>query len=65
MKFSTGRVSRADAAEALARGGAVRNAVTVPVGVTSHMRFSGANPRLDFDRAAACGARPAVAAGSP
>ncbi|MET8749661.1 hypothetical protein ABZW32_06180 [Streptomyces sp. NPDC004667] len=46
MKFSTGRVSRADAAEALAC-------------------FSGANPRLDFDRAAACGARPAVAAGSP
>lgn len=43
---------------------AVRNTATVPVSVTSHFHFFEANPRLDFDRAAAYGMRPAVPAGS-
>ncbi|MCX5192851.1 urease subunit gamma [Streptomyces sp. NBC_00249] len=43
---------------------AVRNTATVPVSVTSHFHFFEANPRLDFDRAAAYGMRLAVAAGS-
>ncbi|MET9610904.1 urease subunit gamma [Streptomyces sp. NPDC006512] len=42
----------------------VRNAATVPVSVTSHFHFFEANPRLDYDRAAAYGMRLAVAAGS-
>ncbi|MEV7521880.1 urease subunit gamma [Streptomyces sp. NPDC091371] len=43
---------------------AVRNTATVPISVTSHFHFFEANPRLDFDRAAAYGMRLAVAAGS-
>ncbi|WP_329388565.1 urease subunit gamma [Streptomyces sp. NBC_01351] len=43
---------------------AVRNTATVPVSVTSHFHFFEANPRLDFDRAAAYGMRLAVPAGS-
>ncbi|MFD9478942.1 urease subunit gamma [Streptomyces nojiriensis] len=42
----------------------VRNTAAVPVSVTSHFHFFEANPRLDFDRAAAYGMRLAVAAGS-
>ncbi|MEU1129447.1 urease subunit gamma [Streptomyces sp. NPDC005900] len=42
----------------------VRNTATVPVSVTSHFHFFEANPRLDFDRAAAYGLRLAVPAGS-
>ncbi|MEV7617246.1 urease subunit gamma [Streptomyces sp. NPDC089799] len=42
----------------------VRNTATVPVSVTSHFHFFEANPRLDFDRAAAYGMHLAVAAGS-
>ncbi|MFD3875324.1 urease subunit gamma [Streptomyces sp. NPDC058623] len=42
----------------------VRNTAPVPVSVTSHFHFFEANPRLDFDRAAAYGLRLAVAAGS-
>ncbi|RSS33963.1 urease subunit gamma [Streptomyces sp. WAC07061] len=42
----------------------VRNTSAVPVSVTSHFHFFEANPRLDFDRAAAYGMRLAVAAGS-
>ncbi|MEU9356810.1 urease subunit gamma [Streptomyces sp. NPDC048301] len=42
----------------------VRNTATVPVSVTSHFHFFEANPRLDFDRAAAYGMRLAVPAGS-
>ncbi|WP_371679923.1 urease subunit gamma [Streptomyces sp. NBC_01276] len=43
---------------------AVRNTATVPVSVTSHFHFFEANPRLDFDRAAAYGMRLGVPAGS-
>jgi urease subunit gamma/beta len=43
---------------------AVTNTATVPVSVTSHFHFFEANPRLDFDRAAAYGMRLAVPAGS-
>ncbi|MEV8227619.1 urease subunit gamma [Streptomyces sp. NPDC079167] len=43
---------------------AVRNTATVPVSVTSHFHFFEANPRLDFDRAAAYGMRLCVPAGS-
>ncbi|MFI1646778.1 urease subunit gamma [Streptomyces avidinii] len=42
----------------------VTNTAAVPVSVTSHFHFFEANPRLDFDRAAAYGMRLAVAAGS-
>ncbi|MFJ6570816.1 urease subunit gamma [Streptomyces sp. NPDC091292] len=42
----------------------VTNTATVPVSVTSHYHFFEANPRLDFDRAAAYGMRLAVPAGS-
>lgn len=42
----------------------VRNTATVPVSVTSHFHFFEANPRLDFDRAAAYGTRLAIPAGS-
>lgn len=42
----------------------VHNTSTVPVSVTSHFHFFEANPRLDFDRAAAYGMRLAVPAGS-
>ncbi|MFF7476022.1 urease subunit gamma [Streptomyces sp. NPDC008092] len=42
----------------------VTNTATVPVSVTSHFHFFEANPRLDFDRAAAYGLRLAVPAGS-
>ncbi|MER7819906.1 urease subunit gamma [Streptomyces sp. NPDC096153] len=42
----------------------VRNTAAVPVGVTSHFHFFEANPRLDFDRAAAYGMRLCVPAGS-
>ncbi|WP_327301099.1 urease subunit gamma [Streptomyces goshikiensis] len=42
----------------------VRNTAAVPVSVTSHFHFFEANPRLDFDRAAAYGMRLAVPAGS-
>ncbi|MGW2227634.1 urease subunit gamma [Streptomyces formicae] len=42
----------------------VCNTATVPVSVTSHFHFFEANPRLDFDRAAAYGMRLAVPAGS-
>ncbi|MFD8374270.1 urease subunit gamma [Streptomyces sp. NPDC059688] len=42
----------------------VTNTATVPVSVTSHFHFFEANPRLDFDRAAAYGMRLAVPAGS-
>ncbi|MFE5710092.1 urease subunit gamma [Streptomyces sp. NPDC056501] len=43
---------------------AVRNTAAVPVSVTSHFHFFEANPRLDFDRAAAYGMRLAAPAGS-
>ncbi|MFF0753067.1 urease subunit gamma [Streptomyces sp. NPDC004267] len=43
---------------------AVRNMATVPVSVTSHFHFFEANPRLDFDRAAAYGMRLAAPAGA-
>ncbi|MEU9341906.1 urease subunit gamma [Streptomyces sp. NPDC048278] len=43
---------------------AVTNTAAVPVSVTSHFHFFEANPRLDFDRAAAYGLRLAVPAGS-
>ncbi|MFE5581821.1 urease subunit gamma [Kitasatospora sp. NPDC056531] len=43
---------------------AVRNTAEVPVSVTSHFHFFEANPRLDFDRAAAYGMHLAVPAGS-
>lgn len=42
----------------------VANTAPVPVSVTSHFHFFEANPRLDFDRAAAYGMRLAVPAGS-
>ena len=42
----------------------VRNTASVPVSVTSHFHFFEANPRLDFDRAAAYGMRLNVPAGS-
>ncbi|MFI6472770.1 urease subunit gamma [Streptomyces sp. NPDC050516] len=42
----------------------VRNTAPVPVSVTSHFHFFEANPRLDFDRAAAYGMRLAEPAGS-
>lgn len=42
----------------------VRNTAPVPVSVTSHFHFFEANPRLDFDRAAAYGMRLAAPAGS-
>ncbi|MEV5959468.1 urease subunit gamma [Streptomyces sp. NPDC051987] len=42
----------------------VTNTAPVPVSVTSHFHFFEANPRLDFDRAAAYGLRLAVPAGS-
>ncbi|KOU99683.1 urease subunit gamma, partial [Streptomyces sp. XY511] len=42
----------------------VRNTADVPVSVTSHFHFFEANPRLDFDRAAAYGMRLCVPAGS-
>ncbi|MET8681686.1 urease subunit gamma [Streptomyces sp. NPDC004647] len=42
----------------------VRNTATVPISVTSHFHFFEANPRLDFDRAAAYGMRLSVPAGS-
>ncbi|MCQ4084946.1 urease subunit gamma [Streptomyces sp. RB6PN25] len=42
----------------------VHNTASVPVSVTSHFHFFEANPRLDFDRAAAYGMRLAVPAGS-
>ncbi|MFJ7905684.1 urease subunit gamma [Kitasatospora sp. NPDC096204] len=43
---------------------AVRNTAEVPVSVTSHFHFFEANPRLDFDRAAAYGMHLAVPDGS-
>ncbi|MFE7299570.1 urease subunit gamma [Streptomyces sp. NPDC057579] len=43
---------------------AVRNTATVPISVTSHFHFFESNPRLDFDRAAAYGMRPAAPTGS-
>lgn len=42
----------------------MRNTASVPVSVTSHFHFFEANPRLDFDRAAAYGMRLCVPAGS-
>ncbi len=42
----------------------VTNTATVPVSVTSHFHLFEANPRLDFERAAAYGMRLAVPAGS-
>ena len=42
----------------------VHNTAAVPVSVTSHFHFFEANPRLDFDRAAAYGMRLCVPAGS-
>ncbi|MFJ3979937.1 urease subunit gamma [Streptomyces sp. NPDC090021] len=42
----------------------VRNTAAVPVSVTSHFHFFEANPRLDFDRAAAYGMRLCASAGS-
>ncbi|MEU2232052.1 urease subunit gamma [Streptomyces vietnamensis] len=42
----------------------VHNTATVPVSVTSHFHFFEANPRLDFDRAAAYGMRLAIPAGA-
>ncbi|MFI6937644.1 urease subunit gamma [Streptomyces sp. NPDC050418] len=42
----------------------VRNTSEVPVSVTSHFHFFEANPRLEFDRAAAYGMRLAAPAGS-
>ncbi|WP_329576502.1 urease subunit gamma [Kitasatospora sp. NBC_01250] len=46
------------------RGLTVRNTAGVPVSVTSHFHFFEANPRLDFDRAAAYGMRLATPAGA-
>ncbi|MEV6331008.1 urease subunit gamma [Streptomyces sp. NPDC051909] len=43
---------------------AVRNTAAVPVSITSHFHFFEANPRLDFDRAAAYGMRLAIPAGA-
>ncbi|WP_043266258.1 urease subunit gamma [Streptomyces sp. CT34] len=43
---------------------AVRNTAPVPISVTSHFHFFEANPRLEFDRAAAYGMRLCVPAGS-
>ncbi|MER7984648.1 urease subunit gamma [Streptomyces noursei] len=43
---------------------AVRNTAVVPISVTSHFHFFEANPRLEFDRAAAYGMRLCVPAGS-
>ncbi|QDY80295.1 urease subunit gamma [Streptomyces qinzhouensis] len=43
---------------------AVRNTAAVPISVTSHFHFFEANPRLDFDRAAAYGMRAAAPAGA-
>ncbi|GGU44854.1 urease subunit gamma/beta [Streptomyces albospinus] len=43
---------------------AVRNTASVPISVTSHFHFFEANPRLEFDRAAAYGMRLCVPAGS-
>ncbi|MFC8918441.1 urease subunit gamma [Streptomyces sp. NPDC047821] len=42
----------------------VTNTASVPVSVTSHFHFFEANPRLDFERAAAYGMRLCVPAGS-
>ncbi|MFE7133641.1 urease subunit gamma [Streptomyces sp. NPDC057638] len=42
----------------------VRNTADVPVSVTSHFHLFEANPRLEFDRAAAYGMRLSVPAGS-
>ncbi|MFE5025980.1 urease subunit gamma [Streptomyces sp. NPDC056656] len=42
----------------------VRNTASVPISVTSHFHFFEANPRLDFDRAAAFGMRLATPAGA-
>ncbi|WP_418959310.1 urease subunit gamma [Streptomyces tritici] len=42
----------------------VRNTASVPVSVTSHFHFFEANPRLDFDRAAAYGMRLCIPAGA-
>ncbi|KUN00061.1 urease subunit gamma [Streptomyces yokosukanensis] len=42
----------------------VRNTASVPISVTSHFHFFEANPRLEFDRAAAYGMRLAAPAGS-
>ncbi|AIA06109.1 urease subunit gamma [Streptomyces noursei] len=42
----------------------VRNTAVVPISVTSHFHFFEANPRLEFDRAAAYGMRLCVPAGS-
>jgi urease subunit gamma/beta len=42
----------------------VHNTASVPISVTSHFHFFEANPRLDFDRAAAYGTRLSVPAGS-
>ncbi|GHB38732.1 urease subunit gamma/beta [Streptomyces xanthochromogenes] len=42
----------------------VRNTASVPISVTSHFHFFEANPRLDFERAAAYGMRLCVPAGS-
>ncbi|MFP3987704.1 urease subunit gamma [Streptomyces sp. E11-3] len=42
----------------------VHNTAQVPISVTSHFHFFEANPRLDFDRAAAYGTHLAVPAGS-
>ncbi|MFI9051192.1 urease subunit gamma [Streptomyces sp. NPDC053427] len=42
----------------------VHNTASVPISVTSHFHFFEANPRLDFDRAAAYGMRLCVPAGS-
>ncbi|MEL5956439.1 urease subunit gamma [Streptomyces sp. CLV115] len=47
-----------------ARTLSVRNTAAVPVSVTSHFHFFESNPRLDFDRAAAYGMRPAIPAGA-
>ena len=65
-----GRPRRAAARRRLPGGGPrgagsrVTNTATVPVSVTSHFHFFEANPRLDFDRAAAYGMRLCVPAGS-
>ncbi|MFB4197012.1 urease subunit beta [Streptomyces carpaticus] len=42
----------------------VRNTADRPVQVGSHYHFAEANPGLDFDRRAAYGKRPAIAAGT-
>lgn len=47
-----------------ARAIGVLNTATVPISVTSHWHFFEANPRLQFDRAAAYGQRLDVAAGA-